>query len=100
MSGNYPKGGLTQRFLKRATLGMLYSKLAELDDIVINPDSLKEKVKDFKRVRNEFVHEIISSGKDYEEIEKVCERYIKVADVLLQETWYKLAWVEDALTGF
>jgi hypothetical protein len=95
LTGNCPKGGLTEYFLDRATIGSLFSKLKELEDSAINLGEFKDKVKIFKGVRNEFTHEIITSGKSYAEIEVECKKYLEIADELLEDTWFRLGWIED-----
>lgn len=95
VTGNRPKTGLTLEFLEKATLGGLYGKLKEIEDTALNIEGFRAKVKVFKDIRNEFVHDIISSGREMEEIEKMCAGYLEVADTLLENTWWMLDWVEN-----
>lgn len=97
LSGNYPDSGLTRDFLVDATLGSLFSKLNELEDSAVNLGELRGKVKRFKKVRNEFTHEIITSKRSYKEIERECKKYLKFADELLEATWGRLDWIDDTL---
>lgn len=82
-------------FLSEATLGELYQKISALKDGVIETDRLSEKITVFRKVRNELVHEIISSKRSIGEINKIAQDGLKKADNLLQETWYRLEWIDD-----
>ena len=95
LTGNYPKSGLTEDFLNNASMGSLFSKLKELEDSAINLEEFKDKIKAFKKVRNEFTHEIITSEKSYLEIESECKKHLEIADELLEDTWGRLDWIED-----
>jgi hypothetical protein len=52
-------------------------------------------LKDFKEVRNNLVHEIISKDLTLKEIERFAFEGLKQADILLQETWFRLDWLGD-----
>lgn len=89
---------VTRKFLEEATLGDLYPRVLGLKDTVINSGALASKVKEFKKIRNKLVHEIISSKLTIKQINIKARKGLKAADGLLQETWYRLEWVDDFMS--
>lgn len=90
---------VTIKFLDEATLGQLHHKLSELRDNTINLDVLADEVKRFKKIRNNLVHEIVSSKLTIKQINIQARKGLKDADNLLQETWGRLEWIHDFFAG-
>lgn len=88
-------GHVTKEFLTEATLGALYQKILVLKDKVIDTAELAKKIKEFKYVRNELVHEIISSKLTIGQVNIKAQKGLGEADDLMKETWVRLEWIGD-----